>query len=84
VIDGPGKNSGRATPAAPAKPQTTQEQGAEQRPAQIMAPQGQPASESAEPDEDDESVAADGKRIHSSPLVRWLARETRSIWEPGA
>jgi len=89
VIDGPGAQAAAAkptapspaktaaTPAAPAKPQPTQEQKAEQRPAQVPAPQGQPASESAEPDEDDESVAADGKRIHSSPLVRRLARENK-------
>src|SRR6266478_5819168 len=58
VIDGPGTQAkptapspaeAAATPAAPAKPQPTQEQRAEQRPAQVPAPHGQPAPESAEP-----------------------------------
>jgi pyruvate dehydrogenase E2 component (dihydrolipoamide acetyltransferase) len=89
VIDGPGTQvaaakpsaaspaDAAATPAAPAKAQPPQEQKTEQRPAQMAAPQSQPAPESAEPDEDDESVGADGRRIHSSPLVRRLARENK-------
>jgi pyruvate dehydrogenase E2 component (dihydrolipoamide acetyltransferase) len=89
VIDGPGtqvaaaKSSvlgpAEAASAAvpPAKPQPPQEQKTEQRPAQMPAPQSQPASESAEPDEDSESIGADGKRIHTSPLVRRLARENK-------
>jgi len=89
VIDGPGTQVAAAKPAVPgpaeaasappasAKPQPPQEQKTERRPAQMPAPQNQPASESVEPDEEGESIAADGKRIHTSPLVRRLARENK-------
>jgi pyruvate dehydrogenase E2 component (dihydrolipoamide acetyltransferase) len=76
-------NPHAARPTAPAQaqaPTTQASQRPEQRPA--PAPPPVPASESpaeaaATAEADEESVTSDGKRIHSSPLVRRLARENQ-------
>src|SRR3989475_6254309 len=73
-----------AKPAAPARvqappPQPAQKPG--ERPAPEAPPipaQERPASEAPVPEEtDEETVAADGRRIRTSPLVRRLARENK-------
>src|SRR5256712_6488870 len=73
-----------AKPAAPARVQAPPPQPA-QKPAERPAPaappipaQERPASEAPVPEEtDEETVAADGRRIRTSPLVRRLARENK-------
>ena len=87
LIDVAGAQSATAKPAATRASESAAKPAAKaqapppsQKPEQRTAPPPAAGSESAEPEaaapeQEDETVSTDGKRIHSSPLVRRLARE---------